>query len=86
MTGSTANSNIVLGNFIGTGTANDDLGNQTGIVLSDASDNSIGGTLSGTLAGTTIGAWFSADFSVSGANGPGGPQLDDLGRGQYHRL
>ena len=81
MTGSTANRNIVWGNFIGTDTANDDLGNQTGIVLSDASDNSIGGTLSGTLAGSsisgtlsgslngTIGAWFSADFSVSEANG-----------------
>ena len=67
--GSTANNNIVWGNFIGTDAANDDLGNKTGIVLLDASDNSIGGTLSGSLTGTTIGAWFSADFSVTERNG-----------------
>ena len=67
---SSANNNVVWGNFIGTDATSADLGNKTGILLSNASGNSIGATLSGPINGDdTIGAWFSAVFTVSAENG-----------------
>jgi hypothetical protein len=67
---SSANSNVVWGNFIGTDATSADLGNKTGILLSNASGNSIGATLSGPINGNdTIGAWFSAVFTVRAENG-----------------
>ncbi len=49
-----ATGNVVAGNFVGTNAAGDDLGNSdSGILVQNASDNTIGGTAAG--AGNTVG-------------------------------
>jgi hypothetical protein len=63
--GTSAQANLVVGNFIGTNDAGDSLGNDgSGIVISDSSGNTIGGTVAG--AGNTIAFNTVSGVSVTG--------------------
>ncbi len=65
---------LVLGNYIGTDSFNDKMGNATGIEIDGSSSNSIGGTVSGTIDPTqVIPAWFSESLSYSGSDRNGDP-------------
>ena len=68
ISGVSASSNVVIGNFIGTDIGDDNQGNGVGVIV-DAPGNTIGGTAAG--AGNLIGFNTSAGISITNASGAG---------------
>ncbi len=64
-----ATGNVVAGNMIGTNANGLNLGNGSGVVITDASDNTIGGTAAGSAAANSIA--FSAGAAVTVETGTG---------------
>ena len=77
ISGSLATGNVVAGNFIGTNSNGQDLGNSEGVVIDDAPGNTIGGTGSPAANGTVSPAANVIDFNttagvlISGASATG---------------